>query len=161
MRGSGGMLTVCIAYGGREELVAAARRTAVDYASGMLSLENINEQAISDRLFTAGLPDADLVIRTSGEERISNFLLWHVAYAELFFSPLPWPAFDAGLPLFLYQHNTSPVHLLSSSPPHLPLSSPSAACACACLRVPCDLTTCQLSAACSAARVRIRLVHLT
>jgi len=95
-RGKGGVLTICLGYGGRQELVAAARRTALDYASGELSLDDINEQAISDRLSTAGVPDADLVVRTSGEKRISNFLLWHIAYAELFFSPLPWPAFDAG-----------------------------------------------------------------
>ena len=96
LRGMGGVLTICLGYGGRQELVAAARRTALDYASGALSLDDINEQAISDRLSTAGVPDADLVVRTSGEKRISNFLLWHIAYAELFFSPLPWPAFDAG-----------------------------------------------------------------
>ena len=96
-RGSGGLLTICLGYGGRQDLVEAARRTALDYASGALSLDDINEQAISDRLSTAGVPDADLVVRTSGEERISNFLLWQIAYAELFFSPLPWPAFDAGL----------------------------------------------------------------
>jgi len=94
-RGSGGLLTLCIGYGGREDLVEAARRMARDVAEGVLQETDITEKAISERLWTAGLPDADLVIRTSGEERISNFLLWHIAYSELFFSPLPWPAFDA------------------------------------------------------------------
>jgi len=103
-RGSGGLLTICLGYGGRQDLVEAARRTALDYASGALSLDDINEQAISDRLSTAGVPDADLVVRTSGEERISNFLLWQIAYAELFFSPLPWPAFDADALLEALEH---------------------------------------------------------
>lgn len=61
-------------------------------------------QAISERLSTSGLPDADLVIRTSGEERLSNFLLWHIAYAELFFSSRTWPAFDADALLEALEH---------------------------------------------------------
>lgn len=72
----------------------ATRQLAMDYAKGHLLESDLGEQAISDRLWTAGLPDADLVIRTSGEERMSNFLLWQSAYAELVFSPVPWPAFD-------------------------------------------------------------------
>lgn len=101
---SGGVLTICLAYGGRQDLVEAARRTAVDYASGRLKECDITDQALSQRLWTSALPDADLVIRTSGEERISNFLLWQIAYAELFFSPLPWPAFDSEALLAALEH---------------------------------------------------------
>jgi undecaprenyl diphosphate synthase len=105
-RGSGGQLTLCIGYGGREDLVAAARRMAKDYAEGILVESEMTEEALGERLWTADLPDADLVIRTSGEERISNFLLWQIAYAELFFSPLPWPAFDAEALIRALEHYT-------------------------------------------------------
>ena len=105
-RGSGGQLTLCIGYGGREDLVAAARRMAKDYADGILVESEMTEGALGERLWTADLPDADLVIRTSGEERISNFLLWQIAYAELFFSPLPWPAFDAEALIRALEHYT-------------------------------------------------------
>lgn len=103
-RGSGGLLTICIGYGGREDLVAAARRMAKDYADGLLLESDMTAEAMAERLWTGGLPDADLVIRTSGEERISNFLLWHMAYSELFFSPLPWPAFDAAALIEALEH---------------------------------------------------------
>jgi|TARA_B100001105_G_C22375736_1_gene437121 tritrans,polycis-undecaprenyl-diphosphate synthase [geranylgeranyl-diphosphate specific] len=88
------LFTVCLAYGGREEIVDAVRRIAREHASGDLDLEEINTQQISERLYTANLPDPDLVIRTSGEERISNFLLWQIAYAELHFTDVHWPSFS-------------------------------------------------------------------
>ena len=88
------LFTVCLAYGGREEIVDAVREVAREHAEGELSLENIDTEAISSRLYTADLPDPDLVIRTSGEERISNFLLWQIAYSELHFTDVHWPSFS-------------------------------------------------------------------
>ena len=87
------LFTICLAYGGREEIVDAVRNIAADHASGELSLDSIDPEAISSRLYTADLPDPDLVIRTSGEERVSNFLLWQIAYSELYFSDVHWPSF--------------------------------------------------------------------
>jgi undecaprenyl diphosphate synthase len=86
-------LTLALDYGGREELVAAIRRIAHDVKSKRLSLDAIDEAAVSARLDTALLPDPDLVIRTSGERRVSNFLLWQIAYTELYFTPVRWPDF--------------------------------------------------------------------
>ena len=86
--------TVCLAYGSREEILEAVRSIATDYASGDLELEAIDEAQISKRLWTGDLPDPDLVIRTSGEERISNFLLWQSAYSELYFTDVFWPSFS-------------------------------------------------------------------
>ena len=86
--------TVCLAYGGREEIVRAIRQLAKDHADGNLALEDIDETAVSKRLWTSHMPDPDLVIRTSGEERISNFLLWQSAYSELYFSDVFWPSFS-------------------------------------------------------------------
>jgi tritrans,polycis-undecaprenyl-diphosphate synthase [geranylgeranyl-diphosphate specific] len=88
------LFTVCLAYGGREEIVDAVREVASEHAKGTLSLDEINIEAISQRLYTAELPDPDLVIRTSGEERISNFLLWQIAYSELHFTDVHWPSFS-------------------------------------------------------------------
>ncbi|HIG34508.1 MAG TPA: di-trans,poly-cis-decaprenylcistransferase [Candidatus Poseidoniales archaeon] len=85
--------TVCLAYGGREEIVDAVKGIASDHASGALSLEQIDTTEISNRLYDAGIPDPDLVIRTSGEERVSNFLLWQIAYSELYFTDVHWPSF--------------------------------------------------------------------
>jgi undecaprenyl diphosphate synthase len=79
-------LTLAINYGGRDEIVRAARRAAAD--GGVL-----DEKALAARLDTAGLPDPDLVIRTAGEKRLSNFLIWQAAYAEFIFSPKTWPEF--------------------------------------------------------------------
>ena len=89
-------LRVCLAinYGGRAELVDAARRLAADVARGDLSPQAIDEEAISSRLYTAGLPDPDLLIRTAGEMRISNFLLWQISYAEIWVTDVCWPDFD-------------------------------------------------------------------
>jgi undecaprenyl diphosphate synthase len=86
-------LNLFISYGGRAELVRAARLLARDVADGRLDAGAIDEAAFRERLFTADLPDPDLLIRTSGEQRISNFLLWQLAYTELFISPVLWPDF--------------------------------------------------------------------
>ena len=86
-------LNLFISYGGRAELVRAARLIARDVAAGRLDADAIDEEAFRARLFTADCPDPDLLIRTSGERRISNFLLWQLAYTELFISPVLWPDF--------------------------------------------------------------------
>ena len=86
-------LNLFISYGGRAELVRAAKSLATDVASGELDPERIDEELFQSRLLTADMPDPDLLVRTSGELRISNFLLWQVAYAELFISPVLWPDF--------------------------------------------------------------------
>jgi len=87
-------LTVAFNYGSRQEIVAAARRLALDVRDGRVNVDTIGEDEFAARLDTAGLPDPDLVIRTSGEMRLSNFLLWQAAYAELVFLPILWPDFD-------------------------------------------------------------------
>ncbi len=86
-------LTIALSYGGRQEIVAAARRIAADAASGHLRPEAIDERVFAEYLETSDVPDPDLVIRTSGEERLSNFLLWQSAYTELYFSRALWPDF--------------------------------------------------------------------
>ena len=88
------VFTVCLAYGSREEMIDAIRSIAKEHADGELPLDSIDEQAVSDRLYTGDMPDPDLVIRTSGEERISNFLLWQMAYSELYFTDVFWPSFQ-------------------------------------------------------------------
>lgn len=87
-------LVLALSYGGRQELVLAARALARDVADGRLSAEDIDEDALGARLFTTDIPDPDVIIRTSGEKRISNFLLWQCAYAELVFVDTLWPDFD-------------------------------------------------------------------
>jgi len=84
---------LAVAYGGREEIVGAIRRIADEVADGKLRPEEITEAKFSHYLYTAELPDPDLILRTSGEERISNFLLWQLAYAELYFADVTWPGF--------------------------------------------------------------------
>jgi len=86
-------LNLFISYGGRAELVRAARLLAADVKAGSLAPEAIDESEIRARLYTANFPDPDLLIRTSGEQRLSNFLLWQVAYAELYISSVLWPDF--------------------------------------------------------------------
>ena len=86
-------LNICLSYGSRAELVRAARLLAGEVAAGRLRPEDIDEAALADRLYTAGLPDPDLLIRTSGEHRLSNFLLWQLAYAEIHVTPVLWPDF--------------------------------------------------------------------
>jgi len=89
-------LNLFISYGGRAELVRAARLIAGDVAAGRLEASSIDEAEFASRLYTAGSPDPDLLIRTSGEQRISNFLLWQVAYSELYLSRVLWPDFTRG-----------------------------------------------------------------
>ena len=86
-------LNICLNYGGRAELVRAAQSIAQDVKDGKLNIADVNEQTISDRLYTAGQPDVDLMIRTSGEMRLSNFLLYQCAYAEFLFPTVLWPDF--------------------------------------------------------------------
>ena len=89
------MLVVAVNYGGRWDIAQAARSLAVDVASGRLAPEDVDEDALAGRLEISDLPDPDLLIRTGGEQRISNFLLWQTAYAELYFTPVLWPDFNA------------------------------------------------------------------
>ena len=93
-RGDRLVLNLFISYGARAELVRAAKLLAREVAEGRLAPDEIDEEAVSARLFTADCPDPDLLIRTSGEQRISNFLLWQLAYAELYMSPVLWPDFS-------------------------------------------------------------------
>ncbi|HXF82991.1 MAG TPA: isoprenyl transferase [bacterium] len=88
------ILNVAYSYGGRAEIVQAARRIAALVGAGKLGAEEITETLFADHLYTAGLPDPDLLIRTGGEQRLSNFLLWQLAYTELHFTPVLWPDFD-------------------------------------------------------------------
>jgi undecaprenyl diphosphate synthase len=93
--GNGGMvLTLALSYGGRDELVRGMRRLATAVQDGTLAPTDIDEARIAAVLDTNGMPDPDLLIRTSGEMRISNFLLWQLAYAELYFTEVLWPDFD-------------------------------------------------------------------
>jgi tritrans,polycis-undecaprenyl-diphosphate synthase [geranylgeranyl-diphosphate specific] len=87
-------LNIALAYGGREEIVNAIQNIATDVKKGDLTIKDITEQKVSSYLYTNGLPDPDIILRTSGEERISNFLLWQLAYSELYFSDVFWPAFQ-------------------------------------------------------------------
>ena len=85
--------TIAINYGGRDEICRAVKQIAKEVSENLLSPEAVTEQLISDRLDTAGLPDPDLLIRTSGEERLSNFLPWQLAYTEFYFTDVLWPDF--------------------------------------------------------------------
>jgi undecaprenyl diphosphate synthase len=87
-------LCLAINYGSRAEIVDAARRIAGDVAGGRMRPDEIDEDAFAARLDTAGMPDPDLLIRTAGEMRISNFLLWQISYAELWVTPVAWPEFE-------------------------------------------------------------------
>jgi undecaprenyl diphosphate synthase len=86
-------LTLALSYSSRWELVNMVKRLARSVKDGSLALDDIDDQLVSDHLTTVGMPDPELLIRTSGEQRISNFLLWQIAYAELWFSPVLWPDF--------------------------------------------------------------------
>jgi undecaprenyl diphosphate synthase len=86
-------LTMALSYGGRAEIVAAVRDIAAEIADGRLAIDAVDEDRVARHLLTGGLPDPDLLIRTSGEQRISNFLLWQCAYAELVFTKTLWPDF--------------------------------------------------------------------
>ncbi|MGC8909786.1 MAG: polyprenyl diphosphate synthase [Fervidicoccaceae archaeon] len=87
------ILNIAVCYGGRHEILEAIKSIAIDYKKGKLEVEEINEQLVSNYLLTKDSPDPDLIIRTSGEERISNFLLWQSAYSELYFTDVYWPEF--------------------------------------------------------------------
>lgn len=84
---------IALNYGSRDEITRAVKSLAQQVAAGELAPEQITEQTISEHLDTVGIPDPDLMIRTSGEQRISNYLLWQLAYAEFYFTPVPWPGF--------------------------------------------------------------------
>jgi len=86
-------LTLALSYGGREEIEQAIKQLAVKVKNNIICPEKIDQFIINEHLYTRGLPDVDLLIRTSGEKRISNFLLWQIAYAELYFSKVLWPDF--------------------------------------------------------------------
>ena len=86
-------LIIALSYGGRAEILHAAKQIAKDIAQGDLQISNIDEDALSERLFTKDIPDPDLLIRTSGEQRLSNFLLWQCAYTEFIFIDTLWPDF--------------------------------------------------------------------
>lgn len=86
--------TIAINYGGRDEIRRAVKSIALDVKAGTVSPDDITEELINDRLDTSGLPDPDLLIRTSGEERLSNFLPWQLAYTEFYFTDVLWPDFS-------------------------------------------------------------------
>lgn len=85
---------LALSYGARDDMIAAIKRIAMDVVDRQYMISNINEQVVNDALSTHGIPYPDLVIRTSGEQRLSNFLLWEIAYAELYFTPIYWPDFN-------------------------------------------------------------------
>lgn len=86
-------LTLALSYGAREEIVNAVRNISNKVKNNIISLDSIDDSIINEHLYTQNLPDVDLLIRTSGEHRISNFLLWQIAYAELYFTEILWPDF--------------------------------------------------------------------
>ena len=91
---TGLLLNLALSYGARDEITAMVRAVAADVAAGRMGIDDITPQAISERLYTGGMPDPDLLIRTSGEMRISNFLLWQIAYSEIFVTATLWPDFS-------------------------------------------------------------------
>lgn len=101
------VLTLALSYGSREELMEATKKIAQDYKEGKITLDEINQQTISNNLYTKNMPDPELMIRTSGEHRISNFLLWQLAYTELYFSEKFWPEYtrnDLFKAIYEFQH---------------------------------------------------------
>ncbi|HEX3026385.1 MAG TPA: isoprenyl transferase [Clostridia bacterium] len=90
---TGLVLNIAVNYGGRQEIVAAARKLAAQAVDGSINADEIDESAVAGVMYTAGQPDPDLIIRPSGELRLSNFLLWQAAYAELWYSDILWPDF--------------------------------------------------------------------
>jgi undecaprenyl diphosphate synthase len=92
---TGLLLNIAVAYGGRWDIVEATKRVAAKVASGEISVDDIEEATLASEMQLAGCPEPDLLIRTGGEQRISNFLLWNIAYAELWFTDVLWPEFDA------------------------------------------------------------------
>ncbi len=106
---TGIIMNIAVNYGSREELIHAVRKISKEVKDGKISTEDISSELISDNLYTKGQPDPDLIIRTSGEERISNFLLWQMAYSELYFTDRLWPDFgikDLYEAIEEFQHRT-------------------------------------------------------
>ena len=106
---TGMILNIAFNYGGRDEIVHATRKIAEQVKDGKLNAEEIDEKTFANNLYTANQPDPDLLIRTSGEERISNFLLWQIAYTEFVFSNKYWPEFseaDLDEAIKMYQQRT-------------------------------------------------------
>ena len=87
-------LTLALSYGSRDEIVNATKQICDKVKNNIISIEKIDDALINEHLYTQNLPDVDLLIRTSGEKRISNFLLWQIAYAELYFTDVYWPDFQ-------------------------------------------------------------------
>ena len=94
LRNTGMTLCIALSYGSRQEIVNAVKKTAALVKEGDISLNDVDVKLFSDMLYTKDMPDPDLVIRTSGEQRISNYLLWQIAYAEFFFTDVLWPDFN-------------------------------------------------------------------
>ena len=90
---SSATLQIALSYGSRAEITGAVKKIAQKIKDGDMSVESIDEKTISDMLYTKGIPDPDILIRTSGEQRLSNYLLWQLAYSEFFFTPTYWPDF--------------------------------------------------------------------
>jgi len=88
------VLTLALSYGGRQEIMDSVQKIAVKIEKGEMTANEVNERLITDSLYTSGMPDPDLLIRTSGEYRISNFLLWQIAYTEIYITQTLWPDFD-------------------------------------------------------------------
>ena len=88
------MLNIAVNYGGRQEIAESVREIAEDVKKGKIKPSEIDMDTISSHLYTAGMPDPDLIIRPSGEQRLSNFLLWQLAYSEFYFTPVAWPDFN-------------------------------------------------------------------
>jgi len=100
-------LTLALSYGAREEMTETVKKIAADVKSGKIQVEEITQQTISNNLYTAAMPDPELMIRTSGEHRISNFLLWQMAYTELYFTEKFWPEYtknDLFQAIYNFQH---------------------------------------------------------
>ncbi len=93
-RNTGMTLNVCLNYGGREEILMAAKRLVALAAAGELTESDVTAETFSDGLYTAGLPDPDLLIRTAGDLRVSNYLLWQIAYTEIYVTDVRWPEFN-------------------------------------------------------------------
>lgn len=91
---TGLQFNIALNYGGRDEILKAVKAVAADVEAGLIHADDITEEMITDRLYTAGIPDPDLIIRTSGEMRLSNYLLWQCAYSEFVFTEVLWPDFD-------------------------------------------------------------------
>tara|TARA_B100000575_G_scaffold290153_1_gene293249 strand:+ start:723 stop:1433 length:711 start_codon:yes stop_codon:yes gene_type:complete len=91
---TGMTLTLALSYGGKQEILKAVKEISMKVKNDIICLDNFDDSVINDHLYTRNLPDVDLLIRTSGEQRISNFLLWQIAYAELYFTDVYWPDFS-------------------------------------------------------------------